>query len=95
MQPLTVVLGIVFGSLAAIAFSLAVVLLIFFLGRSEQPRLAAEVPELVRSTVLFSACAVMSGMAFLDSLKLRSRRTLTGGLMVLSLAAAAAYYWPA
>jgi hypothetical protein len=94
MQPFTVVLGILLGSVVSIAFSLAVVLLIFFFQQEQQPRLASELPELFRATVAFSLLSVLAGAAFVGSLRGTSWRRWPSGLLFLGLAAVGWYYWP-
>jgi hypothetical protein len=69
MQPLTVILGIVLGSVFSIAFGLAIVWLIFGLRQGEDSRYALELPELARATVLFSLVTVVSALAFLGAVR--------------------------
>ena len=95
MQPLTVVIGIVLGSVFSIAFGLAVVWLIFGLRQGEDSRFALELPELARATVLFSGVTVVAAFAFLGSLRATTWRhwpllALAGGLAGIGF-----YYWPA
>lgn len=94
MQPFTVVLGILLGSVFSIAFSLAAVLLIFFLQQGQEPRLAGEMPELLRATGIFSLLSVIAGAAFVGSLRRTSWRRWPSGLLFLGLAALGWYYWP-
>jgi len=94
MQPLTVILGILFGTLFAIAFGLAVVMLIFWLLQGEHPRLAAEIPELLRAVAMFTVLAVLSAVSFLSSLR---RNKWRHGVLLLLLGATylvGLYYWP-
>jgi len=95
MQPLTVVLGIVLGSVFSIAFGLAIVWLIFGLRQGEDSRFALELPELATATVLFSLVTVVSALAFIGALRETAWRwwsllALLGGLAVIGF-----YYWPA
>lgn len=69
MQPLTIILGIVFGSVFSVAVSLATVLLVFGLRTGEDSRYVLEIPELWRAVVMFSLAAVVAGLAFLGSLR--------------------------
>lgn len=95
MQPLTVILGIVLGSVFSIAFGLGIVWLIFGLRQGEDPRFALELPDLARATVLFSLITVVSALSFVGSLRAASwRRWPTLGL-ILGLAGIGFYYWPA
>lgn len=95
MQPLTVVLGIVLGSVFSIAFGLAIVWLIFGLRQGEDSRFALELPELARATVLFSVVAVVSALAFVGSLRAASWRHWPLVALLFGLAGIGFYYWPA
>lgn len=95
MRPFTVILGIALGSTFAIAFGLAVVLGIFWLLRTDYPRLASELPELLRAAGLFSLVTVFAAAAFLGSLRRANWRHLASLLLGLSLLLVGWYYWPA
>ena len=95
MQPLTVILGIVLGSVFSIAFGLAMVLLIFGLRLGQDSRYALEIPELARATVMFSVLSVASAFAFLGSLRRTPWRVWPMSALVLGLAGIGFYYWPA
>ncbi|MEQ1800356.1 MAG: hypothetical protein ABL989_00390 [Gammaproteobacteria bacterium] len=95
MQPLTVVLGIVLGSVFSIAFGLAIVWLIFGLRQGEDSRFALELPELARATVLFSLVTVVSAFAFLGSLRATTWRLWPLLVLIVGLAGIGFYYWPA
>ena len=69
MQPLTVILGIVLGSVFSVAFGLGIVWLIFDWRQVEDSRFALELPELARATILFSLVTVVSALAFMGSLR--------------------------
>lgn len=94
MQPLTVVLGIVLGSVFSIAFGLAIVWLIFGLRQGEDSRFALELPEIARATVLFTVVTVLSAFAFLGSLKKAPWRMWPMLALFLGLAGIGFYYWP-
>jgi hypothetical protein len=94
MHPFTVILGIVLGSLVSIAFSLNVVMLVFWILYDDHPRFAAEMPEVVRGTLLFSYLAVVAGLSFFGTLMQRSWRYAGLGLLWVSLLATGYYYWP-
>ena len=94
MQPLTVVLGIVLGSVFSVAFGLAVVLLIFGLRAGEDSRYVLELPELARATALFSLLSVLSALAFVGSLRSAASRWWSLLMLVVGLVGAGLYYWP-
>jgi hypothetical protein len=95
MQPLTVVLGIVLGSVFSIAFGLAIVWLIFGLRQAEDSRFAAELPDLALATVLFTLVTVVSAVAFLGALRGAAWRRWAYLVLLLGLAGIGYFYWPA
>mgnify|MGYP001194030409 FL=1 len=94
MQPLTIILGIVFGSVFSVAVSLATVLLVFGLRTGEDSRYVLEIPELWRAVVMFSLAAVVAGLAFLGSLRAAPWRWWPITAMCLALTGIGFYYWP-
>ena len=94
MQPFTVILGIVLGSLVSIAFSLNVVLFIFWVLYDDHPRFSGEMPEVVRGTLIFSYLAVVAGASFFGTVTRQTWRHVGLGLLWASLLAAGFYYWP-
>ncbi len=94
MQPLTVVLGIVLGSVVSVAVGLAIVLLVFGLRLGEDSRYALEIPELVRTTILFGLVSVVAAFAFVGSLRQAAWRFWAVLGLVLGLAGIGSYYWP-
>jgi len=94
MQPFTVILGVVLGSLFSIAFSLAVVLLVFWILRNDHPRFDAEMPELFRATLIFVGLAVVAGCGFVGTVRRRVWRYAVLALLWAGLLAAGWYYWP-
>jgi Ca2+/Na+ antiporter len=95
MQPLTVILGIVLGSVFSVAFGLGIVWLIFDLRQAEDSRFALELPELARATVLFSLVTVLSALSFVGSLWAAAWRWWPTLGLILGLAGIGLYYWPA
>ncbi len=94
MQPFTVILGIVLGSVFSIAFGLGIVLLIFGLRQGQDSKYALELPELATATILFSLVSVVSALAFLGSLRGTAwRHGAALGLAAL-LMGVGFYYWP-
>ena len=94
MQPFTVILGVILGSLFSIGFSLAVVLLVFWILRDDHPRFDSELPELFRATLIFSSLAVFAGLSFLGTIKRRVWRYAFLGMLWGGLLASGWYYWP-
>lgn len=94
MQPLTVILGIVLGSVFSIAFGLAAVLLIFALREGQDARYALEIPELARAAAMFSVVSVAAAFAFVGSLRRTPWRLWPMAAMWLCLGAIGFYYWP-
>ncbi|MEZ5565839.1 MAG: hypothetical protein R3F24_10115 [Gammaproteobacteria bacterium] len=94
MQPLTVILGIVLGSVFSIAFSLGIVLLIFGLRQGQDSRYLLELPELFRATVLFSLLTAVSAPAFIGSLRGSSWRRWPILALTIGLIGVGYYYWP-
>lgn len=95
MQPLTVVLGIVLGSVFSVAFGLGIVWLIFGLRQGEDSRYALELPELARATVLFSLVTVVSALSFVGSLRSSAWRRWPILCLMIGLVGIGSYYWPA
>ncbi|MCE7901989.1 MAG: hypothetical protein DYH20_04840 [Gammaproteobacteria bacterium PRO9] len=95
MQPLTVIIGIVLGSVFSIAFSLGIVLLVFGLRHDQSVRYALEIPELIRATVLFSLLTAISVPAFIGSVRAARWRHWPMLALVVGLVAVGFYYWPA
>lgn len=95
MQPLTVLIGIVLGSVFSIAFSLGMVLLVFGLREGQSVRYGLEIPELIRAVALFSLLTVISVPAFIGSLRAASWRYWPMLALVAGLVGVGFYYWPA
>lgn len=95
MQPLTVVLGIVLGSVSSIAFGLAIVWVIFGLRQGEDSRFASELPELARGAILFTMLSIVAAWAFIGSIRARPWRHWSLVALLLGLVVVGSYYWPA
>lgn len=93
MKPSTVLFGILLGSVGAVAFGLAAVLVIFLLLRESEPRAAAEIPELLRAAVLFTVLTAFAIPAFLGSLRGAAWRRWPMALLFLGIAGVGWYYW--
>jgi hypothetical protein len=92
--PFSVLLGIVLGTLFAIAFGLAIVCFVFWVLQDEEPRLLAEVGSLVKSTGIFIGLSLVAGMSFFGSLHQTAWRRLPMAGLWLGLLLAGRYYWP-
>ena len=95
MNPFTVVLGITLGSLVSIAFSLGGVLFVFWYLQDESPRFEAEMPELLRSTVIFFFLAAIAAAGLFGTLKNKGWRHSCLALLWFGLIGTGWYYWPA
>ena len=94
MRPLTVILGIVLGSMFSLAFGLGVVLMIFGLRAGEDSRYVLEIPELARATAAFSLLSVLSALAFVGSLRAAAWRRWSLLALVVGLVGLGLYYRP-
>lgn len=94
MQPLTVVLGIVLGSVFSVAVSLGMVLLVFGLRLGEDSRYALEIPELIRGTMIFSLMSVVAALAFAGSVRQTAWRHWALLGLIVGLFGTGSYYWP-
>jgi hypothetical protein len=93
-SPFTVLLGIISGTVVAIAVSLCVVCLIFWILRNEEPRLMAEVGSLLLSTAIFLGLAGSASLSFYGSLKQLAWRHMPMTALWAGLLLAGLYYWP-
>ncbi len=95
MRPAVVVLGFIFGSAAAITFALVGTTVVFFVLRSEYPRLEDELVPLLTSGGLFGLLTTVAGSTFYGELKERRWRGPGWLALLVVLAIVAAYYaWP-
>lgn len=94
MQPLTIILGIVLGSVFSIAFGLGIVLVIFGLRQDQDIRFASELPQLAMATAIFTVVAVLAAAAFAGSVRVARWRYWAMVVLLLSLVGAGWYYWP-
>lgn len=94
MNRFTALLGILVGSLASMAFGLAVVLLVFWLLQDDHPRFAADLPAVARAFGMFLMLSVLGVAAFLGTVRGRSWRQGMQVLFWAGLLLVARYYWP-
>jgi len=93
-RPVTVLFGIVWGTVFSICCSLIVVSFVFWLLEADYPRLQAEIPELLRATVMFVLLSIVGGFSFYGSLKSRSWRYYPMVLLWVGMIGTSYYYWP-
>ena len=93
-RPFTVLLGIILGSLFAIAFCTCIVGFVFWVLGDEEPRLAAEVGALLEITGIFFVLTVFAGLSFLGSLYRAGWRYFPLVALWLGLLLTGRYYWP-
>ena len=94
MRPFTVLIGIVLGSAASIAFGLGAVLIVFCVLAGEHPNLARELPRLVLSFVAFGVLTAASASSFLGQAKVRPWRGWAHAATLASLCMVVILYWP-
>lgn len=94
MRPLAVLNAILFGSAAAITFGLCAVLIIYLVLQGRHPQLATEFGPLLRSSGLFAALSIVSGLSLYSSLKQLNWRWAAQLAMWVAVALTAAFYWP-
>ncbi len=94
MRPLTVITGILLGSCASIAISLAMVLIVFLVLGDEYPRLQSEFRPLLRSMLLFFGMTAITAWSFYCLIKMPRWLYWSQGLMWSGVAATVWYYLP-
>ena len=94
MKPLTVLLGIVLGSAAALAVSLTMTGIVFLLLPEYSARLAGEQLPLLRALAWSWSLVLAAGASFIGELRCRPWRRAAQGLLALMIAAFAWRYWP-
>jgi hypothetical protein len=94
MQPLSILTGIILGSVASIAFGLAVSVLVSVIIGRDAPQLAAELGALWKHTLVFTALTAVCAMGFLGLIKGTRWRWYAQCAMWVALAAVVYAYWP-
>jgi hypothetical protein len=94
MRPLAVLTAILFGSAAAITFGLCAVLIIYLVLQGRHPQLAAEFGPLVRSSCMFAALSLASGVSLYGTLKNLNWRWAAQVAMWITFAVTVSLYWP-
>jgi len=93
-SPFTVFLGIVLGTLFAIAFCSSIVGVIFWMLSDESPRLASEIKPLAVLTAIFIVLTAFAAASFLGTLHRKPWRYLPLAALWLGLVLAGNHYWP-
>jgi hypothetical protein len=94
MRPAFVLLGFLFGSAAAITFSLAGVMIVFALLRSDHPRLDTEFGPLRTHLGLFVTLTLVAGLSFYAEHKRPAWRWAAFVGLAVSLLGVLFFYWP-
>lgn len=94
MRPLAVLIALIFGSSAAISFGLTATAVVFLVLGDDEPRLADELPALLRSCGWFLGLAAISGACLYATLKDLRWRWAAQGAMWLFLGLIGWVYWP-
>jgi len=94
MRPLFVITGILLGSCASIALSLAMVVIVFLFLGDEYPRLQYEFRPLLKSMFIFLGMTVLTAGSFYSLARMRRWRIWSQAAMWLGLVATTWYYLP-
>jgi len=94
MRPLFVITGILLGSCASIAISLAMVVIVFLILGDEYPRLQYEFQPLLNSMFTFLGMTVLTAGSFYSLVRMRRWRTWSQAAMWLGLLATIWFYLP-
>ena len=93
-RPFTVLLGIILGTLFAIAFCTCIVGVVFWWLGDESPRLSSELPKLIEITAIFIALTALAAASFLATLHRAQWRYIALTGLWAGLVLAGYYYWP-
>lgn len=94
MRPFLVLLGLVLGSAASIAFSLLAVTIVFAVLHPRYPRLEAELEPLLVNLGIFVILTSVAALSFYGELKARGWRYVSALVLAILLVAIGRYYWP-
>jgi len=94
MRPITVLHGIVMGTVGAVAAGLSVVVMLYLMLKADYPRLQAELPELTKATAMFVTLSVFAVLSFYGSLKTKPWRGIAMACLWVTLYLVGAYFWP-
>lgn len=94
MQPLTMLTGVILGSVFSIGLGLSVVLLLLAIVGTDYPQVAAERDGLVTAIAIFWALTVVAGASFVGLLRRQWYRWPAQLLLWAALTLTGLYYWP-
>lgn len=94
MRPLAVLIGILMGTSASIAFGLAMVLAVFLILGPDYTQLKAERGPLLQAVGLFTPLTAFSAAAFIGQLRQTAWRRTPLVAVALWLALIVWVYWP-
>lgn len=94
MRPYAVLTAIVLGSATAIAFGLSSSLIVFLVLKGKYPQFAAELPGLLRFSLIFISLAGIAGAAFYSLQKDLRWRWTAQGMMWIAMVWVGWYAWP-
>ena len=94
MRPLTVINGVLMGTLFSIFVSLLLVLIVFLVIGPDHPRIQGELRPLVYSMLIFFGMTVISAGSFYSLVVNHRYRFWSQGVLLAGLIATGLYYWP-
>jgi hypothetical protein len=94
LRPLAVLIAIVFGSSAAISFGLLSTLIVFIVLRNKHPEFAAELPQLLLSSVVVLVMTGSAGASLYSTLRSLRWRGLALVAMCLIILGGGVLLWP-
>lgn len=94
MRPFTVLIGILLGSSASVAFGLGSVLIVFCILAGRHPDLMQEMPRLLWSFAAFTVLTAASAGSFLGQIRARAWRVWAHAATFACLTGVCLLYWP-
>lgn len=94
MRPLAVLIGILMGTAASIAFGLALVLAVFLILGPEYAQLKAERGPLLQAVGLFTPLTALAAFSFIGQLRQTTWRRWPLAALVAWLVLIVLIYWP-
>ena len=94
MRPLMVINGFLLGSCLSIAVSLGLVLIVYLVIGTDEPRIRGEMQPLTVSLLIFLLMTAISAASFYAIARALPWRWPAQGVLLAGLALAGWYYWP-